>query len=108
MKTTLLLIMKIPSLSSFTRKIEKGLNPDVEITKILSDKLQFEYVPAYLGQINWNKNKELYVLAIRLSHLLKISLVTVRCSWKKGSIITWNGSWPVIGLSLIPQNVLAN
>lgn len=48
----------------FYRKIEKGLNPDIEITRNLSDKLQFDYVPAYLGQINWCKNKDYYALAI--------------------------------------------
>ena len=33
------------------RKLEEGINPDLALTKQLSDKCGFEHVPAYLGDI---------------------------------------------------------
>ena len=35
------------------RKLEEGINPDLELTKQLSDKCGFEHVPAYLGDIQY-------------------------------------------------------
>ena len=35
------------------RKLEEGINPDLELTKQLSEKCGFEYVPTYLGDIQY-------------------------------------------------------
>ena len=35
------------------RKLEEGINPDLELTKQLSDKCGFPYVPTYLGDIQY-------------------------------------------------------
>jgi maltose alpha-D-glucosyltransferase / alpha-amylase len=35
------------------RKLEEGLNPDLEVTKQLTEKCAFEYVPTYLGDIQY-------------------------------------------------------
>jgi maltose alpha-D-glucosyltransferase/alpha-amylase len=35
------------------RKLEEGINPDLELTKQLSDKCGFEHVPPYLGDIQY-------------------------------------------------------
>src|SRR5271169_1209517 len=35
------------------RKLEEGINPDLELTKQLSDKCGFEHVPTYLGDIQY-------------------------------------------------------
>lgn len=35
------------------RKIEQGLHPDLEITRLLSEQAHFECVPAYAGSIYW-------------------------------------------------------
>jgi maltose alpha-D-glucosyltransferase/alpha-amylase len=36
------------------RKVDKVVNPDIEITKILSEQKHFEHIPFYLGFIEWN------------------------------------------------------
>jgi len=35
------------------RKLEEGINPDLEITKQLSEKCGFEHVPAYFGDVQY-------------------------------------------------------
>ena len=35
------------------RKLEEGINPDLELTKQLSDKCGFQHVPTYLGDIQY-------------------------------------------------------
>jgi len=35
------------------RKLDEGLNPDLEVTKQLSEKCGFQYVPTYLGDIQY-------------------------------------------------------
>src|SRR6516225_2425244 len=35
------------------RKLEEGINPDLEMTKQLSEKCGFEHVPAYLGDVQY-------------------------------------------------------
>jgi maltose alpha-D-glucosyltransferase / alpha-amylase len=40
------------------RKMDAGINPDVEITKHLTEDTNFSYVPAYLGSIEWMLEKE--------------------------------------------------
>ncbi len=35
------------------RKLEEGINPDLALTKQLSDRCGFEHVPAYLGDIQY-------------------------------------------------------
>src|SRR6202047_4874653 len=35
------------------RKLEEGINPDLELTKQLSEKCGFEHVPTYLGDIQY-------------------------------------------------------
>jgi maltose alpha-D-glucosyltransferase/alpha-amylase len=40
------------------RKMDAGINPDVEITRHLTEDTNFSYVPAYLGSIEWMLEKE--------------------------------------------------
>jgi maltose alpha-D-glucosyltransferase / alpha-amylase len=37
------------------RKLEEGINPDVEIKKFLTEKTHFANVPPFIGSIEWNK-----------------------------------------------------
>ncbi|WP_421829426.1 maltose alpha-D-glucosyltransferase [Larkinella sp.] len=39
------------------RKVDWNLNPDVEITRFLSDEAHFEYVPSFIGTIEWQSEK---------------------------------------------------
>lgn len=41
------------------RKLEEGINPDIEIEKFISEKTNFKHIPTFLGKIEWNRsNKE--------------------------------------------------
>lgn len=44
------------------RKLARAANPDVEIVKYLSDQMQFEHVPAFVGTISWNLGSDSMVL----------------------------------------------
>jgi len=47
------------------RKVEKAVNPDLEITHFLTERAKFQHVPAYVGAITWQyNNKEAIVLAM--------------------------------------------
>jgi maltose alpha-D-glucosyltransferase/alpha-amylase len=37
----------------FYRKVDRAINPDVEITQFLSQKVRFQYIPAFVGDIEW-------------------------------------------------------
>jgi maltose alpha-D-glucosyltransferase/alpha-amylase len=39
------------------RKLEDGINPDVELTRFLTDRAQFPYVPAFGGAIEYRRGK---------------------------------------------------
>ncbi|MFC5410219.1 maltose alpha-D-glucosyltransferase [Larkinella bovis] len=39
------------------RKVDWNLNPDIEITRYLSEEAHFEYVPNFLGTIEWQSEK---------------------------------------------------
>ncbi len=39
------------------RKLEDGVNPDVEVTRFLTERAQFEYVPAFGGAIEYRRAK---------------------------------------------------
>jgi maltose alpha-D-glucosyltransferase/alpha-amylase len=39
------------------RKLEDGINPDVELTRFLTDRVGFEYVPAFGGAIEYRRGK---------------------------------------------------
>jgi maltose alpha-D-glucosyltransferase/alpha-amylase len=39
------------------RKLEDGVNPDVEVTRFLTERAQFPNVPAFLGAIEYRRNK---------------------------------------------------
>lgn len=46
------------------RKVERAINPDLEITKFLSEKAHFQHIPAYIGAIEWKYEKETIVLGM--------------------------------------------
>jgi maltose alpha-D-glucosyltransferase / alpha-amylase len=46
------------------RKVDRGNNPDVELSQMLSDHVHFPYVPKYLGCVEWNTGKETIVLTL--------------------------------------------
>jgi maltose alpha-D-glucosyltransferase / alpha-amylase len=46
------------------RKVDMGINPDHEISQYLSQQAKFEYVPKYLGSIEWKFRKGTLVLAM--------------------------------------------
>ena len=37
------------------RKLEDGMNPDVELTRFLSENQQFAHVPAFVGAIEYRR-----------------------------------------------------
>jgi len=46
------------------RKVDFTVNPDAEITKLLSEKVKFEYIPAFLGAIEWVTDKGVMTLGM--------------------------------------------
>jgi maltose alpha-D-glucosyltransferase / alpha-amylase len=46
------------------RKVDKVVNPDVEITRYLCDETDFNHTPCYLGAIEWKLEKDVIVLAM--------------------------------------------
>ncbi|MFL5742890.1 MAG: maltose alpha-D-glucosyltransferase [Flavisolibacter sp.] len=40
------------------RKIDRGMNPDVELSRYLSEEAGFEHIPQFLGLVQWQKDKE--------------------------------------------------
>lgn len=49
------------------RKVDYAINPDVEISKFLTEEAKFEYIPAYLGAIKWNYKNGSMVLGMMLT-----------------------------------------
>ena len=46
------------------RKVDKAINPDLEITRFLTEEANFEYVPKYAGAIEWKHGKDTIVLGM--------------------------------------------
>jgi maltose alpha-D-glucosyltransferase/alpha-amylase len=47
------------------RKVDKAINPDVEVTRFLSKEAGFKYIPAYIGSVEWKTaNNEPMVLGM--------------------------------------------
>lgn len=46
------------------RKVDMVTNADVEITRFLTEEADFEHVPAFIGAIEWNFNKQPIVLGM--------------------------------------------
>ena len=46
------------------RKIDPTVNPDLEITRYLSEEKKFEFIPAYMGAIEWKFEKDSIVLGM--------------------------------------------
>ncbi len=46
------------------RKIDISINPDLEITRFLSEKAKFKYMPRFIGGIEWKYGQEAIVLGI--------------------------------------------
>jgi maltose alpha-D-glucosyltransferase/alpha-amylase len=46
------------------RKVDRAINPDVEITRFLTERAQFEHVPRYIGSIEWNYGRDNIVLGM--------------------------------------------
>lgn len=42
--------------TKFYRKLDTGINPDIEITQYLTEKTNFQYIPRYIGSIEYRKN----------------------------------------------------
>lgn len=46
------------------RKADPGINPDVEITRYLSEEARFQYTPPFLGTIEWKFENDTIVLGM--------------------------------------------
>jgi maltose alpha-D-glucosyltransferase/alpha-amylase len=46
------------------RKLEEGINPDVEITRFLTERAKFPHVPAFAGTLEYRSGKNTVVLAL--------------------------------------------
>ena len=46
------------------RKVDPGINPDLEITRFLSKEVKFDHIPAFIGAIEWKYDKSSIVLGI--------------------------------------------
>lgn len=46
------------------RKVERAINPDLEITQFLSEEARFQHIPAFVGAIEWRYQKEPMVLGL--------------------------------------------
>lgn len=46
------------------RKVDRAINPDVEITQYLTNKARFKNIPAYIGAIEWKYKKDSMVLGM--------------------------------------------
>lgn len=46
------------------RKVDLGINPDLEITRFLTERTTFRNIPAYIGSIEWNFQKETLVVGM--------------------------------------------
>jgi maltose alpha-D-glucosyltransferase / alpha-amylase len=46
------------------RKVERAINPDLEITQFLSEEAKFQNIPAFVGAIEWRYQKEPMVLGL--------------------------------------------
>jgi len=48
----------------FYRKVDRAINPDLEITKFLSEKAKFSYIPAFVGAVQWQYSSNAIVLGM--------------------------------------------
>jgi maltose alpha-D-glucosyltransferase/alpha-amylase len=48
----------------FYRKVDRAINPDVELSRFLSETAKFTHTPGYVGDIEWKFGKETMVLAM--------------------------------------------
>ncbi|MBA2760523.1 MAG: maltose alpha-D-glucosyltransferase [Segetibacter sp.] len=46
------------------RKVDRAVNPDVEITRFLTEQAKFAQVPQFLGEIVWKDQKDIIVLGM--------------------------------------------
>lgn len=46
------------------RKLDRAINPDLEINRFLSEEAKFTYIPDFIGAIEWNYGKETIVLGM--------------------------------------------
>ncbi len=46
------------------RKVDRAVNPDMEITRYLTEQAGFTYVPAFLGAVEWQFSKDTMVLGM--------------------------------------------
>lgn len=46
------------------RKVDKAINPDLEITRFLTEKARFRYIPAYAGSFEWSYGTQSMVLGM--------------------------------------------
>ncbi len=46
------------------RKVDPAINPDLEITRYLTDQVRFDYTPAYRGAIEWQLGKDTIALGM--------------------------------------------
>ena len=46
------------------RKVDRAINPDLEITRFLSENTSFQNIPAFMGAIEWKYEKDSLVVAM--------------------------------------------
>ncbi|MBL0743926.1 maltose alpha-D-glucosyltransferase [Chryseolinea lacunae] len=46
------------------RKVDRAVNPDVELSQFLADKMKFKSIPPFVGKIEWQTGKDTIVLGM--------------------------------------------
>ncbi len=46
------------------RKVDRAINPDLEISRFLSEQAKFQYIPAFMGAVEWKFDHDGIVLGI--------------------------------------------
>ena len=46
------------------RKVDRAINPEVEINKFLTNRTNFKNIPAFIGTIEWETGKDLMILGL--------------------------------------------
>jgi maltose alpha-D-glucosyltransferase/alpha-amylase len=46
------------------RKVDRAINPDLEISRFLTEQVKFEHIPAFIGAIEWKFGKESIVIGM--------------------------------------------
>ncbi len=74
------------------RKLEDGVNPDVEITRFLTERRGFPHVPAFAGAIEYRRGKFEPTVVCLLQAAVPMKAMPGRSRSMRSAVIT-SGSW---------------